>query len=42
MAHIAGDTQNGIENAERIGFSGTGAPRWISAMAPENNVQTNT
>lgn len=39
MAHIAGDTQNGIENAERIG---TVAPRRISAMAPENNVQTNT
>jgi hypothetical protein len=40
--HIAGATQNTIENIAEIDFPGTGAPRRISGTTPENNVQTNT
>jgi hypothetical protein len=41
-AHIAPATQNSIENTSKIGFSGTGAPRRIGGVVPENNVQANT
>jgi hypothetical protein len=41
-AHIAPATQNIIEKTGKISFCGTRAPRWISGLPPENNVQTNT
>jgi hypothetical protein len=39
--HIAGATQNTIENIAEIDFSGTGAPRAFGGKLPKNNVQTN-
>lgn len=40
-AHIAGATQNSIENTQKIGFLGTRTPRRVGEPTPENNVQTN-
>jgi hypothetical protein len=40
--HIAGATQNSIENIAEIDFSGTAAPRASVCQPPKNNVQTNT
>ncbi|MDD2876262.1 MAG: hypothetical protein PHT60_03430 [Acidiphilium sp.] len=40
--HIAGATQNTIENIIEIDFSGTGAPRALGGEPPKYNVQTNT
>jgi hypothetical protein len=40
--HIAGATQNTIENIAEIDFPGTGAPRALGGQPPKNNVQTNT
>jgi hypothetical protein len=40
--HVAGATQNAIENIAEIDFPGTGAPRAFSGKPPKNNVQTNT
>jgi hypothetical protein len=40
--HIAGATQNAIENIAEIGFSDAAAPRAFSGKPPKNNVQTNT
>jgi hypothetical protein len=41
-AHIAGATQNTIENIAEIDFPGTGAPRALGGEPLKNNVQTNT
>jgi hypothetical protein len=40
--HIAGATQNTIENIAEIDFSGTAAPRAFGGKPPKNNVQTTT
>jgi hypothetical protein len=40
--HIAGATQNTIENISEIDFSGTAAPRAFGGKPQKNNVQTNT
>ena len=40
--HVAGATQNAIENIAEIDFSDTGAPRAFGGEPPKNNVQTNT
>jgi hypothetical protein len=40
--HVAGATQNTIENIAEIEFSGTGAPCPTGGQPPKNNVQTNT
>jgi hypothetical protein len=40
--HIAGATQNSIENIAEIDFSDAAAPRAFSGKPPKNNVQTNT
>jgi hypothetical protein len=40
--HIAGATQNTIENIAEIDFSDTAAPRAFSGKPPKNNVQTST
>ena len=40
--HIAAATQNGVENIEKIDFSGTDAPRPVGGKPPKSNVQTNT
>jgi len=41
-AHLAGATQNTIENTGKISFCGARTPRRVGDPAPENNVQTNT
>ncbi len=41
-AHVAGATQNTIENIAEIDFPGTGAPRALGGKPLKNNVQTNT
>jgi hypothetical protein len=41
-AHIAGATQNTIENIAEIDFSDAAAPRAFSGKPLKNNVQTNT
>jgi hypothetical protein len=40
--HVAGATQNAIENIAEIDFSGTAAPRAFGGKPPKNNVQTTT
>jgi hypothetical protein len=40
--HVAGATQNTIENIAEIDFSDAAAPRAFSGKPPKNNVQTNT
>jgi hypothetical protein len=40
--HVAGATQNTIENIAEIDFSGTPAPRAFGGEPQKNNVQTNT
>ena len=40
--HVAGATQNAIENIAEIDFSDAAAPRAFSGKPPKNNVQTNT
>ena len=40
--HVAGATQNTIENIVEIDFPGTGAPRALGGEPPKNNVQTTT
>jgi hypothetical protein len=40
--HIAGATQNTIENIAEIDFAGSSAPCPYAGQPPKNNVQTNT
>jgi hypothetical protein len=40
--HVAGATQNAVENIAEIDFPGTSAPRACVCKPPKNNVQTNT
>jgi hypothetical protein len=40
--HIAGATQNAIENIAEIDFADTNAPCPYAGQPPKNNVQTNT
>jgi hypothetical protein len=40
--HVAGATQNTIENIAEIDFSDAAAPRAFSGEPPKNNVQTDT
>jgi hypothetical protein len=40
--HVAGATQNAIENIAEIDFPDTGAPRALGGEPLKNNVQTNT
>jgi hypothetical protein len=40
--HVAGATQNAIENMAEIDFPGTGAHYPYAGQPPKNNVQTNT
>jgi hypothetical protein len=40
--HIAGATQNIIENIAEINSGGTDAPRAFGGQPPKNNVQTTT
>jgi hypothetical protein len=40
--HIAGATQNAIENITEIDFTDASAPCRYGGQPPKNNVQTNT
>jgi hypothetical protein len=40
--HVAGATQNAIENITEIDFAGTNTPCPYAGQPPKNNVQTNT
>jgi hypothetical protein len=40
--HVAGATQNAIENIAEIDFAGTNTPCPYAGQPPKNNVQTNT
>jgi hypothetical protein len=40
--HVAGATQNAIENIMEIDFTDAGAPCPYAGQPPKNNVQTNT